>query len=328
MAGRVGRVSAVGAVVILAACGRPSAVLQTAGRDADEISVLFWWMAAAAAAIWVVMTALALLAAFGALRLSPRQSAAWLIAGGGVVLPTTLLAVLLSFGLPSLTRLADAPRDDGLVVAVTGEQWWWRVRYLTPRGDAIDLANEIRLPVGSRTDVRLASDNVIHSFWIPSIAGKVDMIPGRVTHLSLEPTRTGVFAGVCAEYCGTSHARMEFRTVVMDAAAFDSWLANEAGPARDAVTPLAATGRHAFLANGCGACHTVRGTPAAGVIGPDLTHVGSRLTIAAAFPNEAGVVADWIANPDHFKPDTHMPAFRMLPREDLVAMAAYLSELR
>ncbi len=199
-------------------------------------------------------------------------------------------------GLSMLPDLVAPAPEGSLKIVVSGEQWWWRVRYLPPGGEAIVLANEIRLPVGEPVEFRLESPDVIHSFWIPSLGGKMDMIPGRLTRLALEPTRTGVFRGVCAEYCGTSHALMSFYVVVMEKEEFDRWLAHQAAPAEPPAEPLAARGQELFLANGCGACHTVRGTPADGVIGPDLTHVGSRLSLAAGIlPNEPDAFQRWIA---------------------------------
>lgn len=303
--------------------------LDTAGRDAQQIAFLFWVMAAGAAAIWAGVTLLAL----HALRERREQ---WspargyrLIVGGGVVLPTVVLSALLAAGLPSLTQLLDPPQAGALTIAVSGEQWWWRVRYDSPSGPPVELANEIRLPAGERAEVQLASDNVIHSFWIPSIAGKVDMIPGRTTRLSLEPTRTGTFRGTCAEYCGASHALMGFSVVVMEKAAFTAWLAEQARDAQVPATPEAIRGQALFSANGCSACHAVRGTRAAGGVGPDLTHVGGRSSLAAgALPNDTNHLVDWIARPGRAKPGALMPPFGMLPIADLHALAVYLSGLK
>ena len=216
-----------------------------------------------------------------------------LIIGGGVVLPTVVLSVLLVYGLALLPTLLAPAAASAVQIAVSGEQWWWRVRYLPSNGhpEAVELANEIRLPVGERVQFHLHSPDVLHSFWIPSLGGKIDLIPGRHTRLALEPTRTGVFRGVCAEFCGTSHALMSFSVVVMEPAGFATWLAQQYAPAQPPVLPLAARGAELFLATGCGACHTVRGTPANGVVGPDLTHVGSRQSLGAGIlPNDpAGI---------------------------------------
>jgi len=214
-------------------------------------------------------------------------------------------------------------------VFVSGEQWWWRIRYEVPEGEAVVLANEIRLPVGEPVEFRLDSPDVIHSFWIPSLGGKMDMIPGRVTRLALTPTKTGVFRGACAEYCGTSHALMSFYVVVHEREDFSRWIERQRAPAFAPTAPLAAQGRELFLANGCGACHTIRGTPANGLVGPDLTHVGGRLSIGAgALPNNSDTLLRWIARTDHVKPDVLMPHFGMLPQEDLQALAFYLEGLK
>jgi cytochrome c oxidase subunit 2 len=170
---------------------------------------------------------------------------------------------------------------------------------------------------------------VIHSFWVPSIAGKMDMIPGRVTRLALEPTRTGVFRGACAEYCGASHALMAFQVVVTEPGEFDSWLEAQGRPAVPAQDATAARGEAAFIVNGCAACHTIRGTSAAGQVGPDLTHVGSRLRVGAGtLPNDADAFARWIGQTDRIKPGVHMPAFRALASDETSALAAYLDGLQ
>ena len=303
--------------------------LDTAGRDAQQIAYLFWVMAAGAAVIWLGVTALALYAMRERRSLWSPARGYRLIVGGGVVLPTVVLGALLGFGLPGLTPLLETPRPGALTIAVSGEQWWWRVRYLLPSGQTVELANEIRLPVGEHAEIQLTSDNVIHSFWIPSISGKVDMIPGRTTRLSLEPTRIGTFRGTCAEYCGASHALMGFSVAILEKDTFTAWLASQAGDALEPVAPEAVRGREFFSSNGCAACHAIRGTNADGGIGPDLTHVGGRLSLAAAtLPNEPAHLADWIAQPHRTKPGVLMPAFNMLPVGEVQAMAAYLSGLK
>ncbi len=260
--------------------------------------------------------------------MNEQRAASWLIVGGGVVFPTAVLFVLLAFGLRAVPRLIEAPSPGHLRIEVRGEQWWWRVRYLTPDGP-VDLANELRLPVGERIDVVLTSADVIHSFWIPSISGKVDMIPGRTTHLSLEPTRTGTFRGACAEYCGASHALMAFQVVVVERDAFDAWLSGQSAAATPPSTPDLQRGQELFMSNGCGSCHAIRGTEADGEIGPDLTHMGSRLSLAAAtHANDRAHMAAWIAAPEHSKPGALMPPFEALGEAQLRTLSAYLLELR
>lgn len=313
--------------LLLAGCGGPQSALEPAGRGAERIALLFWWMAAGAAVVWLAVVGLAVYA----YRVKPgphEKQTALLIIGGGAVFPTLVLGVLLAFGLAEMPGLLAPAPEGSLQIAVTGEQFWWRVRYLPPGRQPFELANEIRLPVGERVQLTLDSPDVIHSFWVPSIAGKMDMIPGRVTRLTLEPTRTGTFRGACAEYCGESHALMSFHVVVQEREDFARWMERQVAPARPSAGGLAARGRELFLANGCGACHTVRGTAADGVVGPDLTHVGSRVSLGAGvLRNEPGGFRRWIASPEHVKPGALMPAFGMLPPADLQALAAWLEEL-
>lgn len=319
------RLAPLAALLVCAGCSGPQSALDTAGRDAERLADLFGWMAGGALLIWLVVVGLAVYAIrLGPERHNPR-TAAIAVLGGGVVLPTVVLAGLLAYGLWLMPDVLALPPAGGLKIHVTGEQWWWRVRYLPPDGSPIDLANEIRLPVNERIEIVLDAADVIHSFWIPPLGGKVDMIPGRTTRLALEPTRTGVFRGACAEYCGAAHALMNFAVVVMERPAFDAWLSAQAQPAAEVP---AARGREVFLSNGCGACHAVRGTEADGVVGPDLTHVGGRLTLGAGIlANGPDDFLRWMSRTDRVKPGVHMPSFGMLPAGDLAALAQYLDAL-
>jgi cytochrome c oxidase subunit 2 len=317
------------ALLLLTACSGIQSTLAPSGREAARIAGLFWWMTGGAVIVWIGVVALAMYYVRYASGVRDRRRDRLLIVGGGVVLPAVTLTVLLIFGLAMLPAAVARAPEGSLQVAVTGEQWWWRVRYALPDGREVILANEIRLPVGEPVQFRLDSDNVIHSFWIPSLAGKMDMIPGRVTYLTVRPTATGIFRGACAEYCGTSHALMAFYVEVMEKAPFERWLAHQATPAAAQADPVAERGGRLFLENGCAACHTVRGTRAAGLIGPDLTHVGSRLSVGAGIlPTDATQLERWIARTEDVKPGVHMPAFGMLPALDLQALAAYLHGLK
>jgi cytochrome c oxidase subunit 2 len=318
------------ATLVLSGCDGPQSALDPAGHDAERIAELFWWMIAGAGLVWLAVVALASYTIHLEHEPHSLKGARLLIIGGGVALPTVMLAGLLVYGLTLLPDLLAPAPQGSLQIAVSGEQWWWRVRYLSSEGDggSVELANEIRLPVGEHVEFHLESPDVIHSFWIPALGGKLDMIPGRKTRLTLEPTRTGVFRGACAEYCGTSHALMNFDVVVMEKEHFAQWLQHQATPAAPPTEPLAARGQELFLANGCGACHTVRGTAADGVVGPDLTHVGSRRSLGAGIlPNEPDGFLRWLAHTQGVKPEAPMPAFGMLPPEDLQALAAYLDGL-
>jgi cytochrome c oxidase subunit 2 len=329
VAPRRGRLFAFAASSSVLGCGGSQSALDPAGRGAEQIAELFWWMTAGAMVIWLAVVGLSLLATVRDRRPWSLRAARRLIVFGGVVVPAVLLAGLLAYGLALLPPLLAPAADGGPTIIVTGEQYWWRVRQLLPDGRVIDSANELRLPVGKPVELRLESHDVIHSFWIPALGGKVDMIPGRHNRLTLVPTRTGVFQGVCAEYCGASHAWMSFAVVVHEEDELARWLEGQAQPARTPVGELAVRGEALFVANGCGACHTVRGTEADGVVGPDLTHVGSRRTLAAGvLANETPDFREWIAHTSELKPGVHMPAFGMLPDAELQALAAYLKGLQ
>jgi cytochrome c oxidase subunit 2 len=317
-----------GLLLLEVGCAGPQSTLDPAGRGAEQIADLFWWMACGAGIVWLGVAGLAVHACRRPEGETSRRTVALVLLGGGVAAPAVVLAVALGFGLALLPDLVAPAPSGSLRIAVTGEQWWWRVRYLRPDGDPVVLANEIRLPVGRPVEFLLDSPDVIHSFWIPALGGKVDMIPGRRTRLLLEPTRTGVFRGVCAEYCGASHALMAFDVAVDEPEVFDDWLERQSRPASAARSAQARRGRELFARDGCGACHTVRGTDSDGQIGPDLTHVGSRLGLGAAtLRNDVDAFARWLARTDEVKPGVHMPAYRMLPPEDLLALAAYLDGL-
>lgn len=315
-------------LLALAGCAGPQSALDPAGRGARQIADLFWWLVGGGLLVWFIVIGLTVYVLHTSTREHSPRVATALIIGGGAVFPTVVLAGYLVYGLAMMPDILAPAPEGSLKIAVSGERFWWRVRYLTPEGEGVELANEIRLPVGEPVQLFLASPDVIHSFWVPSLTGKIDMVPGRVNRLTLEPTRTGIFRGACAEFCGDSHAFMNFYVVVQEEDEFARWLTHQAESAPAPSTPLAQRGEELFLTNGCSACHAIRGTPADGAIGPDLTHVGSRLSLAAGvLPNEADDFLHWIANTDDLKPEVHMPSFGMLPQEDLQALAAYLDGL-
>jgi cytochrome c oxidase subunit II len=315
--------------LLTSGCAGAQSSLAPAGREAARIAQLWWWMAVGAVVVWIAVVLLGVYYGRPHDASPNRARDRWLIVGAGVAFPIVVLTVLLAYGLSMIPPLVARAPEGSLVVDVEGELWWWRVRYPRPDGSTVELANEIRLPVGEPVQFRLSSDNVIHSFWIPALGGKMDMLPGRTTFLSLNPTEVGIFAGACAEYCGTAHGFMRLLVEVTDRASFDAWLANQTAPAAAPAAPVARRGQQLLLSNGCGACHAVRGTQAQGVIAPDLTHVASRMSLAAAtLPADLAAFERWLAAPDRFKPGVHMPAFAMLAAEDRRAMAAYLESLR
>ncbi|MEZ4431303.1 MAG: cytochrome c oxidase subunit II [bacterium] len=309
----------------LAGCESPQSALSPAGRDAEQVATLFWVMLAGAAVVWLAVMGAALYAVVRGGREHAERSARLFIVGGGIVFPTVVLTVLLVFGLRLLPGMLDLGPEPPVAV-VSGEQWWWRVTYQHDGGE-LAAANELRLPLGRRSAVAVTSPDVIHALWVPALGGKVDAIPGRQNHLAFEPTREGTYRGLCAEYCGLSHALMNLDVVVMRPDAYAAWLAAEAAPAKPPADDITRRGADAFAAHGCGACHAIRGTAANGTLGPDLTHVGGRVRIGGVLPNTVDGFRDWLTHPEHHKPGVHMPSFHMLPPAELDALARYLDEL-
>lgn len=314
----------------LTGCSGQRSALDPAGDAAERVANLYWWMIAGSVVILLLMIGLTIYAIRARRQPDNERKGNLLIVGGGVVLPTVVLTTLLVYGLAMLPDFTAPAPAGSLKITVHGKQWWWRVRYESAAGQWVELANEIRLPVNEYVEFRLESYDVNHSFWIPPLGGKLDLIPGRITRLALKPTRTGVFQGMCAEYCGMSHAFMQFPVVVLEKAEFERWLTQQAQAAVQSADAQATRGQDLFFAHACNTCHTVRGgaRPAQSAIGPDLTHVGSRLSIAAGtLPNDVASITRWVAQTHAIKPGTLMPAFTDLPPEDLRALAVYLKSL-
>ncbi len=293
-------------------------ILSPHGPAAAAIAEMTWVLFAGGAAILLLVLGLT------AYALSARpERRAWLarerfVIAAGIAFPVATLSALLLYIFVAGER-HEAAAEPALRIEVIGEQWWWRVHYLDAAGKReFETANEIRVPVGSPIELTLRAADVIHSFWVPSLAGKIDMIPGRANRLRVQSSSEGVFRGQCAEFCGGPHAQMALHVVAQDAAEFEAWRENQRRPAAAA---------HALFAARCAACHAVRGTPAAGALGPDLTHFASRLFIAAGtLPNTPGNLAGWLADSQHVKPGSLMPSMNLAPPE-LQAISAYLASL-
>ena len=253
----------------------------------------------------------------------PISENRWVI-GGGFAMPVVVLAGVFVATLLVL-RARETPPPGAEEVLVIGHQWWWEVRY--PH-DTVVTADEIHIPVGRAVRVRLQSNDVIHSFWAPNLDGKTDVIPGQENHMVLRADSAGVYRAECAEYCGVQHAHMSLSVVAEAPAMFDRWLANAKAPAPPVKDEAQAAGLAAFMDHSCSFCHTIRGTQATGTVGPDLTHLGSRLTLAGGtLPNTVGNLAGWIANPDRLKPGVKMPAVPM-DGASLQAIVQYLESLK
>lgn len=318
-----GRAAALLLLLALSACNRRQSAFAPFGEDAAVLRHLTIVMVAGGVVIALAVAALMLWAVRAPEgKLGLRGGERLILVAGGA-LPAVLLLGLLAYSLPAMRPRPVAPAD--LRIAVTGEQFWWRVRYEPAGGAPVTSANEVRVPVGRTVLLHLEARDVVHSFWIPGLAGKRDMIPGRRNVMAVRATKAGVFRGQCTEFCGLSHALMAFDVVAMPAAEFDRWLAAEARPAVGG----GGTGQALFARYGCGGCHAVRGTDAAGAIGPDLSHMGGRLTIGAGLllPGEEKVAA-FIRHPEAFKPGVRMPAFPHMPDEEARAVARYLKGLK
>lgn len=307
-----------------AACSGWQSALDPQGPQAHGLSRLIWLLLIVSALIFTAV-AVVLLASLrrrsGAAASERHLSIAVSSAVGATVVIIAALTALSFF----TTRNLTAASGDVLEIEVRGHQWWWEVTY---REAGFKTANEIRVPAGRTVRVLLSSADVIHSFWVPNLAGKQDLIPGRDSNLEFMAHRSGTYRGQCAEFCGVQHAHMAFTVVALDPAAFETWRREQAQPASDPSNPEEEAGRRAFLTRKCASCHTVRGTAANGTTAPDLTHIASRLTIGAGlFETTRGSLAAWIADPQNLKPGNNMPMVD-LGADELNALSAYMMSLR
>ena len=318
--------------LVLAACGGPfpQSALHPESDYARSLDALFhgifWW----AVLVFVLVESLLL---FILLRYRQRAGAAtpkpthghtvleiaWTLA------PALILVFIAVPTMRTIFATQQPPAFNALRIEVIGHQWWWEYRYPAA---GIVTANELHVPVGRPVDLEISTADVIHSFWAPGLGGKRDLIPGHVNRITFTAESIGTFTGQCAEFCGESHANMRRRVAVESDSAFRAWLAGQGGLGRLAAKgSVEEKGRDAFRRYGCIACHTVTGV-SAGVIGPNLTHVGSRTTIAAGvLPNTAEALARWIGDPPGVKPGARMPKLPMAPA-DLTALVAYLQSLK
>ena len=300
--------------------------LSSAGPDAEIISRLWWLLFGGCSVLFVVVAVLV----FASLRNTGwRSRSRMLVVGGGVLLPAPLLAALMAWSGWQAHRLTWPHSATAIHVTVTARMWWWEVRYRDTRsGREAVLANELHLPVGRPVYLALTSGDVMHTFWVPALAGKVDMLPGRMHGLVLRADAPGTYRGQCAEFCGIQHANMALTVTAEPPADFDAWLAHQAAPAAPGAGPELRRGAALFVSARCVSCHSVRGVADGGTLGPDLTHLASRSHIAAgALPMTHAGLLGWIGDPQAAKPGVHMPA-SSLPPDDLQALAAWLGTLR
>ena len=307
--------------------GWPPPVFDPAGPYAGSITTLAWVLLAMAAVVLLIVVAALWVALFGSRRLQARLGGTRIIWIGGIAFPIVVLTLLLVWGL-TLTRSLSAPVGaDAMRVRIVGEMWWWRVIYLDGEGRPVMLdANELHIPTGQPVVLELESGDVIHSFWVPRLSGKLDMIPGRRNVMAIQANEPGLYGGQCAEYCGGPHALMGFAVVAHEPEEFARVMAARRAPSLAVpATAEMARGAALFMSAGCAACHRIAGTEANGLAGPDLTHVGSRLTLGAGIlPNNRGTMIGWIGNSQAIKPGNRMPPYTVLSGSDLRALAIYL----
>jgi len=269
----------------------------------------------------------------------------WILIGGFAI-PAVILATIF---IATLSTMNAFPVHDGKHphppdIIVTGHQWWWEVEYVgeavcgpgSPDGHAfapvdqrMTTANEIHIPVGLPVEISLKSGDVIHSFWVPQLHGKVDLVPGQDNRIRIVASQPGEYRGQCAEFCGEQHAHMILHVFADTPEAFRAWMTAQQAPARAAMTPQQKQGEDLFMTRACVVCHTIRGTPAFGKVGPDLTHIASRGTIAAgSYPNTKAYLMAWITHAQSLKPGAQMPDLTIFNGDDLHAVTAYLMNLK
>lgn len=322
------------ALVAAAGCGRDPSALDPRSDHAADVAALWWVMLAVGVAVLTLVTVLLL----RTVRMRPagrrpeeprpddddeRAGRRWLL-WGGVALPVVVLVPLFAWVVVLVERLEAGAGSDAVTVEVTGHQFWWEARY---RDLGVVTANELHVPVGREVRFVLSSADVIHSFWVPNVAGKRDLVPGEVTELVVTVDEPGVYRGFCAEFCGVQHARMQLLVIAEAPDDFDAWAAAQAADAVPPTTPEERAGAAAFTDVGCASCHRIRGTDASGAVGPDLTHVASRRTLGAVtVDNDRGHLGGWIANSQTIKPGNLMPPM-VLEADQLNALIAYLESL-
>jgi cytochrome c oxidase subunit 2 len=305
-------------------------MLDPRGPAADRIEGIWWlmlWISVGVFAVVLLMMAMAMWRGRNSSMLAlDKDDVRWgtpFVIGAGIVVPALILSGLFVFSLREMNALAAPGRDASLEIRVIAHDWWWEVRY--PNGAVT--ANEIHIPVGEAVRVALDTADVIHSFWVPQLQVKADHIPGRTTSVWLEADDPGRFRGQCAEFCGLQHANMAFFVVAQQSDEFDDWLAAQAAPAREPESPREQAGSEIFLSSSCSGCHAVRGTSANGDLAPDLTHVGSRSTIAGGILEATrSNLVGFISDPHRYKPGVTMPPTE-LSRSEIEAVVDYLEGL-
>jgi cytochrome c oxidase subunit 2 len=335
----IGSLAAFVLALACGACGGRQNMLAPGGPAARSIAQLGWFVLIVFAAVTVVMWILIFWIA-GRRQGSFSEHEPWDAGGGinwlvigGFTIPAIILAVMFVY---SENTMSAFPMGDGEMnptapmIRVIGHQWWWEVHYLVGGLDEhVTTANEIHMPAGQKVDIELRSRDVIHSFWIPELHGKVDLIPGLVNRIRLQSDRPQTYRGECAEYCGPQHAHMILYLSADTPQDFQQWLERERQPAHPPVGADAVRGQELFMGAACVLCHTIRGTDAHGLVGPDLTHVGSRHWIAGnQLVNDTANLAAWVTHAQSLKPFSQMPNVTAFTGDELRDVVTYLKQLK
>lgn len=316
--------------------GWPPPVLDPHGPFSNTVTTLTWVLIALVTVIFVLVCAAMWVALYGSEALRAKLGGEGVVKWFGIIVPAGVLFLLLAWGTTMVAGMTTIQGDE-MRMRVSGNIYWWRVSYLDAAGNETHAdANELHIPVGRPVVIDMVSEDVIHSFWVPKLGGKMDMVPGRTNRLKLQANKAGVFGGQCAEFCGGAHALMGFVVVAHEPSDWQQWLdarlARQRPQPAPAATPLSdevLRGSRLFGEVGCAACHRVAGTTAQGLSGPDLTHVGSRQSLGAGIlPNTRGTMIGWIGDSQSIKPNNRMPAYRSLEAAELNALAAYMESLK
>ncbi len=327
--------------LLLNGCTGIQSALDPAGPQASKINQLWWLMFTVLSFVFLIVMVLLLIAIVRRKRQPGNDEShdtpepvgertRSQVVTAGVVLTTLILFVLLvgSFLAGRSLHALAASESKPLTIDITGQQWWWQVKYEndTP-SQMVTTANEIHIPVGRTVLFKLRSNDVIHSFWVPNLHGKTDLIPGHLSATTIRADRPGTYRGQCAEFCGHQHAHMAFTIIAESEEAFRTWYAAQLQSAIQPATPQTERGRQIFLSSPCVMCHRIQGTDAGGAVGPDLTHVGSRRSLAAdTFANTREHLAQWIVDSQSIKPGNHMPPMTF-SNDELQALLDYLQSL-
>jgi cytochrome c oxidase subunit 2 len=329
------------AAAFFCGCHGQQSALDSAGIQAARIERQWWLMFAIITGVFVVVFiwfGLAVLrsrtAAAPVQVLPPAEDEAadrrmTIVVTTAIGITVLLLFFLLTTSALTGHNIAALSSKNPVTIQVIGHQWWWEVRYEATQADeTVITANEIHVPLGQPVVIKTSSTDVIHSFWAPNLHGKRDLIPGYENALWIQADRPGVYRGQCAEFCGHQHAHMAFYVIAEEPEKFRSWLAAQASTPPPPPDPIARQGQQVFLSNTCVMCHTIRGTEAGAKMGPDLTHLASRMTIASGtLPNTTGNLAGWILDSQSIKPGNKMPP-NPLKADDLNALLKYLGTLK